>query len=129
MVMVDPAEQKKGHLSRIWKEALERYPDATFTLDATTPKSKAQYAHLGFEVNNHCVLWLASLTMDRFWLHSNWVLGRSQHKGYQQTGMLQQGLKYTQWPRWVLAFVDHLARMLKGRSSPRDWYPPRVVQD
>jgi len=52
MVMVDPKHQGKGHLSKIMQEAYETYPNATFTLEATTPKSKAQYAHLGFEVKS-----------------------------------------------------------------------------
>lgn len=40
-----------GYLSRLVHEAFAHAPDdATFVLEATTPKSRDQYAHLGFQV-------------------------------------------------------------------------------
>jgi len=50
MAMVSPDQQGRGHLSRIWREAHEKYPNEMFTLEATTLKSRLQYERFGFEV-------------------------------------------------------------------------------
>ena len=50
MVMVHPEHQGKGHLSRIWKDALNHDPTATFSLESTSAASIDRYAHFGFEV-------------------------------------------------------------------------------
>ncbi|KAF4611818.1 hypothetical protein D9613_003947 [Agrocybe pediades] len=46
-----PEHQGKGHCSRLIREAFAHAPDAMFTLEATTAKSRNQYEHLGFD---HC---------------------------------------------------------------------------
>ena len=37
-------------MSQLIREAFIHSPEGTFTLEATTPKSRDQYAHLGFKV-------------------------------------------------------------------------------
>lgn len=46
-----------GHLSLLTREAFKHAsPNAVFTLEATTAKSRDRYIHLGYEVSvkNHC---------------------------------------------------------------------------
>ena len=40
----------KGWMSALVREAFAHSPEGVFTLEATTPESRDQYAHLGFEV-------------------------------------------------------------------------------
>lgn len=40
----------EGLMSQLVREAFAHSPEDIFTLEATTPKSRDQYAHLGFEV-------------------------------------------------------------------------------
>ncbi|ETW83515.1 hypothetical protein HETIRDRAFT_417404 [Heterobasidion irregulare TC 32-1] len=50
IIATDPEEQGKGYMSRLVREAFAHAPDdVTFVLEATTPKSRDQYAHLGFQ--------------------------------------------------------------------------------
>ncbi|KAJ6608898.1 acyl-CoA N-acyltransferase [Mycena sp. CBHHK59/15] len=47
---VDPEFQGKGYMSMLLQEAFKHAPNATFTLEATTPRSRDVYKHFGFEV-------------------------------------------------------------------------------
>ncbi|KAJ8519280.1 hypothetical protein ONZ45_g3751 [Pleurotus djamor] len=49
LVATDPEHQGKGLMSLLIREAFAHAPGAKFVLEASTPKSKVQYAHLGFE--------------------------------------------------------------------------------
>ncbi|KAJ7278293.1 hypothetical protein C8J57DRAFT_1306389 [Mycena rebaudengoi] len=49
---VDPEFQGKGCMTILLQEAFKNAPDATFTLEATTPRSREVYKHFGFEVVN-----------------------------------------------------------------------------
>jgi hypothetical protein len=40
----------EGLMSKLIREAFAHSPEGIFTLEATTSKSRDQYAHLGFEV-------------------------------------------------------------------------------
>ncbi|TFY70252.1 hypothetical protein EVG20_g2761 [Dentipellis fragilis] len=50
MVCTAPEHQGKGYLSLIMREMFEYAPNQVLTLDASTPKSRDRYAHLGFEL-------------------------------------------------------------------------------
>ncbi|KIM42276.1 hypothetical protein M413DRAFT_444707 [Hebeloma cylindrosporum] len=50
MIFTDPGYQGKGLMSKLVREAFAHSPEGIFTLEATTPKSRDQYAHLGFEL-------------------------------------------------------------------------------
>ncbi|KAH6912102.1 hypothetical protein BKA70DRAFT_1266570 [Coprinopsis sp. MPI-PUGE-AT-0042] len=52
LVMTDPNFQGKGLMSMIMREGLANAPTEIFGLEATTAKSRDQYAHLGYEVSN-----------------------------------------------------------------------------
>ncbi|KAF9472681.1 hypothetical protein BDN70DRAFT_818299 [Pholiota conissans] len=49
MVGTDPEYQGRGLMSLLFREAYTHDPKSTYTLEATTSKSRDQYAHLGFE--------------------------------------------------------------------------------
>ncbi|KAJ2920722.1 hypothetical protein H1R20_g5160, partial [Candolleomyces eurysporus] len=51
MVMTHPDYQGRGCLSMIVREQFKLVPEATYCLEASTPKSRNQYAHFGFEVH------------------------------------------------------------------------------
>ncbi|PPR06494.1 hypothetical protein CVT26_004582 [Gymnopilus dilepis] len=44
----DPPQQGKGFMSRLVREQFAHAPDDIYTLEATTAKSRDQYAHFGF---------------------------------------------------------------------------------
>jgi len=46
----------EGMMSKLVREAFAYSPESTFTLEATTPKSRDQYVHLGFEVTHVFVI-------------------------------------------------------------------------
>ncbi|KAA1472581.1 hypothetical protein DENSPDRAFT_778752 [Dentipellis sp. KUC8613] len=52
MVCTAPEYQGKGYLSLIMREMFEHAPNQALTLDASTPKSRDRYAHLGFELKS-----------------------------------------------------------------------------
>ncbi|EAU87941.2 hypothetical protein CC1G_01588 [Coprinopsis cinerea okayama7 len=49
-MMTDPKFQGRGYMSMVIREAFSHAPDAMFTLEASTPKSRDRYAHLGYEI-------------------------------------------------------------------------------
>lgn len=49
--MTDPEYQDQGFLSMIVREQFEREPEGVYLLEATTPRNRDRYAHLGFEVS------------------------------------------------------------------------------
>ncbi|KAF7340803.1 N-acetyltransferase domain-containing protein [Mycena sanguinolenta] len=53
---VDPDFQGKGYMSMLLQEAFKHAPDATFTLEATTPRSRDVYKHYAFEVVREVVV-------------------------------------------------------------------------
>ncbi|CAA7262255.1 unnamed protein product [Cyclocybe aegerita] len=48
-IFTDPDYQGRGLMSTLMREAFANAPEATFCLEASTAKSRDQYAHLGFE--------------------------------------------------------------------------------
>ncbi|KAJ3514271.1 hypothetical protein NLJ89_g2463 [Agrocybe chaxingu] len=48
-IFTDPEYQGKGLMSTLMREAFANAPEATFCLEASTAKSRDQYARLGFE--------------------------------------------------------------------------------
>ncbi|KAF5334873.1 hypothetical protein D9611_009997 [Ephemerocybe angulata] len=50
LAMTDPAYQGKGLMSLLVREMFALNPEGIYTIEATTPKVKDQYAHLGFEL-------------------------------------------------------------------------------
>jgi len=49
-IFTDTEYQGKGMMSKLVRDAFAHSPESTFTLEATTPKSRDQYAHMGFEL-------------------------------------------------------------------------------
>ncbi|KAF9529873.1 hypothetical protein CPB83DRAFT_893106 [Crepidotus variabilis] len=49
LTFTDPDYYGKGFMSMLVREAFDHTPEATFVLEATTPKSRNMYAHLGFQ--------------------------------------------------------------------------------
>ncbi|KAF8875329.1 hypothetical protein CPB84DRAFT_1838769 [Gymnopilus junonius] len=49
LAFTDPPHHGKGFMSLLVREAFAHSPKDTYTLEATTAKSRDQYAHLGFE--------------------------------------------------------------------------------
>jgi len=47
---VDPEFQGKGYMSMLLREAFEYAPNAVFSLEASTPRSRDVYKNFGFEV-------------------------------------------------------------------------------
>ncbi|KAJ7191864.1 hypothetical protein GGX14DRAFT_480875 [Mycena pura] len=47
---VDPDFQGKGYMSMLLQEAFRNAPNATFTLEATTPRARDVYKHYAFDV-------------------------------------------------------------------------------
>ncbi|KAJ2913486.1 hypothetical protein MD484_g6935, partial [Candolleomyces efflorescens] len=56
LVMTDPEYQGRGFLSMIVREQFEFDSDGIYLLEATTLKSRDQYAHLGFETRPTAML-------------------------------------------------------------------------
>ncbi|KAF8170776.1 hypothetical protein BJ912DRAFT_882564, partial [Pholiota molesta] len=50
VVGTDPEYQGRGLVSLLVRDAFTYDPEATFTLEAATTKSRDQYEHLGFKV-------------------------------------------------------------------------------
>jgi GNAT superfamily N-acetyltransferase len=95
MVMTHPDYQGRGCLSMIVREQYKFAPDATFTLEASSPKSRNQYAHLGFEVRSSiqspCTEFQVEIDLFRFtdlslWGKGRWELMVSPRKERQRRG-------------------------------------------
>lgn len=50
VVCTDPDEQGKGFLSMLVREGFAHAPNANLYLEASTPKARDRYAHLGFQL-------------------------------------------------------------------------------
>ncbi|EIM87421.1 uncharacterized protein STEHIDRAFT_78332 [Stereum hirsutum FP-91666 SS1] len=50
VVCTDPDEQGKGFLSMLIREGFAHAPNANLYLEASTPKARDRYAHLGFQL-------------------------------------------------------------------------------
>lgn len=109
-VLLDNTENSylwEGMMSQLVREAFAHAPEATFTLEATTPKSRDQYLHLGFEVTN--VLVMSSPVADfssrnltsSFQPRSNSVKERPTGEELQRPGQTPMGWRYGRWQRYA----------------------------
>ncbi|KAI0272705.1 hypothetical protein BC834DRAFT_858044 [Gloeopeniophorella convolvens] len=81
-IAVDPEHEGKGYCSMLMRDGFERAAGAAVHLEATTPKSRDIYAHLGFEIGKE----------QRFGVGS-----------VDEMGVVARGEAAVGWPVWVMS--------------------------